>query len=323
MKKHSEIIGAANELYAKLTENFATFSDVKKGQFESLSALSYDEAHNVVSGLINDAKSVISGCFSEDGTSLPKYLVTFKTMNEGDKLSQVVITIKSKLKDTFKYKKEFIVNVGDSFAEDFIQGHIDAIFGLYYRSCADSNLKEVNDVIKEICITNNIPYTFEFTLSDGNEYVVYIDDEKVVFNASLEKALETTQIGLFQSGDDYLDLVRERQSEKLIEVLLATQTTTQLVKANLDIVKTLIGYSTKRRADRLIRTAYHKKAEHFDKVKAGYGYYEGEIDGVSIFAILKKDSNGDISVSLSPFDIKTLANVEVDVVSEVTKQLAG
>ena len=127
---------------------------------------------------------------------------------------------------------------------------------------------------------------------------------------------------MFQSGDDYFDLVREQQTEKLVEILSVTQTTTQLIKANVDIINTLIGYTTKKRADRLIRSTYHKKAEYFNKVKSGFGYYEKEDGDTSIFSILEKHEDGSITVALNPFDIKTLLTVDVDVVAEVKEILA-
>lgn len=322
MRKHAEIVKSADELYAQLSESFKEFSEVKKDVVASLGNVSYEEAHGLVSALVDGAGALIAGSVSEDGTTFPKYLTSFKTYDLDGKLSKVVITIKSKLKDTIKYKKEFTVEVGKTFMEDFSKAHIDAIFEMYYRYEANANLEEVNECINKICVENNIPYTFGFTLSDGKEYITYIDNDKVIFNASLEAALEVSKQGLFQSGDDYFDLVRDLQIEKLVGVLSATQTTTQLIKANVGIINTLIGYTTKKRADRLIRATYHKKAEYFDRVKSGFGYYEKEEGDTTIFSILEKHEDGTITVALNPFDIKTLLTVDLDVVSEVKNLLA-
>ena len=322
MRKHAEIIKSANELYAKLTENFEAFAEVKKDQIDSLASMDYEEAHGVVADLIEGARALIAGSVSEDGATFPKYLTSFKTYDVDGKMTKAVIVIKSKLKDAVKYKKEFTIEVGTDFMSEFSKAHIEAIFDMYYRYQANSNLEEVNAFIEKICVEHNIPYTFGFALADSKEYVTYIDNDKVIFNASLEAALEVSKQGLFQSGDDYFDLVREQQTEKLVEALSVTHTTTQLIKANVGIINTLIGYTTKKRADRLIRNTYHKKAEYFNKIKSGFGYYEKEDGDTTIFSILEKHEDGSITVALNPFDIKTLLTVDVDVVAEVKEILA-
>lgn len=322
MRKHAEIIKSANELYGVLNDSFTKFTEIKKAQIDSLVTSSYEDAHAVVSDLIEGARALIAGSVAEDGTVFPKYLTRFTTFEEDGKLTKVELVIKSKLKDTVKYKKEVTISVDDNFMANFVEAHVSAIFDLYYRYEAAANLTDVNEFINKICVENNIPYTFEFTITGGKEYVTYIDNDKVIFNASLEQALEVSKQGLFQSGDEYLDLVKEQLTYKLVDALASTQTTVQLMKANISIISTLIGYTTKKRADRLIRIAYHKKAEFFDKVKSGYGYLEIEKDDTNIFTLLEKHEDGSITVALNPFDIKTLLNVDIDAVAEVKKLLA-
>lgn len=321
MRRHVDIIKSADDLYKKLTKDFADFAGAKANDFDSLSTLSYEDAHEGVKRLIEGARAIIEGCFSEDGVSFPKYLVNLSTYNAEDKLSEVSLVIKSKLKDAVKYKKEVTLRVGDTFMNEFIQAHINSVFEMYYRHEAHANLEEVNAFIAQICADNEIPYTFGFSMEDSNEFITYIDNDTVVFNASIDAAIEVSKNGLFLSGDEYSDLVREQQIEKLVNALSTTHTTVQLIKANVDIINTLVGYKTKRRVDKIIRTAYHKKAEYFDKVKSGFGYYEREEGDSGIFAILEKHTDGTITVALNPFDIKTLMTVDVDVLGEVNKLL--
>lgn len=322
MRKHAEIIKSANELYGVLTESFTKFAEIKKGQIDSLTSVSYEDAHTTISDLIEGARALIAGSIAEDGTVLPKYLTRFTTFEADGKITKVTIVLKSKLKDAIKYKKEVTIDVDADFMKNFVDAHVSAIFDLYYRYQANANLEEVNEFIKKICVENSIPYTFEFTITGGKEYLTHIDNDVVIFNASIEQALEVSKQGLFQSGDEYSDLVREQLTAKLVDALSSTQTTVQLVKANISIINTLIGFTTKKRADRLIRIAYHKKAEFFNKVKSGYGYFEIEQDDTTIFTILEKAEDGTISVALNPFDIKTLLTVDVDAVAELKKVLA-
>lgn len=326
MRKHSQIRATADILNGQLHGNFTDYFKVKEDKVKELGNMDYEDARTLLSDLMYDAEALISVCEDEEGVQFPKYLYSFRTYENNGKLDEVEFTIKSKLKDAFKYKKTEVIKADDNFIDKFVAFHVGAIFDLYYRDQANANLEEVNEFIKAICQGENeddrIPYTFEFALGDGKEYVLYIDNERVVFNADINRALEVAKKGLFQSGDEYLDVVQEGQIEKLIEVLSTTQTTAQLIKANVDIIDFLIGYTTRKRADRLIRNAYHKQAIHLGRVKEGYGYFEKDLeDGTSIFAILEKHKDGEITVALDPFNIKTLEVVDYDVVEEVKNTL--
>ena len=320
MRKHTEIIKAADELYSSLTQSLNTFAEVSKTKIESLTTASYDDAHTVVAEICESICALIAGCTSEDKVIFPKFLSSFKTYETDGKLSDVSVTIKSKLKDVVKYKKEVKLSVDANFITELFRFYTDAIFEMYYRNEANNNLTEVNEFINKICVENNIPYTFGFALSDKKEYITYIDNDKVIFNADVTEALGVSKHGLFLSGDSYFDFVREQQVEKLVKILSATQTTPQLLKANIDIINTLVGYKTKKRADKLIRNTYHKKAEYFDGLKkGGFGYFETKINDTDVFSILEKNADGTISVVLNPFDIKTLCTVDVDIIAELKK----
>lgn len=323
MRKHSQIRVTADTLNSQLHGNFTDYFKVKEGKVKELGNMEYEDARTLLSDLMYDAEALISVCEDEEGVQFPKYLYSFRTYENNGKLDEVEITLKSKSKDTFKYKRTGTIKVDENFVENFQRFHIEAIFALYYRYQANANLGEVNEFIKEQCVANKIGYTFEFVLGDGKEYVTYIDNDKVVFNADLNCALEVAKKGLFQSGDEYLDVVRQEQIEKLVEVLSTTQTTAQLIKADVDIINFLIGYTTRKRADKLIRGTYHRRALHLNGVNVGYGYFEKDLeDGTSIFALLEKHKDGEITVALDPFNIKTLEVVDYDVLKEVEEVLA-
>lgn len=323
MRKHVEIITAANELHADLTKSFDEFITAKQAKIDALGTLPADEAHEAVVDLVNGAKAIIAGVSSADGTVFPKYLTGIKTYDTDGKLDVVVLTIKSRLKDVAKYKVDYTIKLDADFAKNFVNAYIESIFALYYRNEATANLADVNAFIEKVCAENSIPYVFSFEIADdAKSYITYIDDTKVVFNADVDAALKISKDGLFTGGDSYSDLVRDQLVDKLVETLSATPTTVQLLKAKVDLISTLVGYSTRKRADRLIRGSYHKKAEYFGRVKSGFGYFEKEINkDTSIFAILEKHEDGEITVALSPFDIKTLLNYDLDVVAEVKSLL--
>ena len=75
--------------------------------------------------------------------------------------------------------------------------------------------------------------------------------------------------------------------------------------------------STKKRATTLIRAAYHKNANTLDNVpvgKSAIGYVDKKVNDRAIFALVKKNEDGKMSVVLTPFDQETYENVDVAVI---------
>lgn len=323
MRKYAEVTKTAQELSEALNENFKKFTSVNGGAFDKLATDSYDNSHEAVGTLIENAHAIVAGVSDSEGIAFPHFLTSYKTYGEGT-MTSVVVTIKSKLKDPIKYKKVVDLDVqSESFVSDFVTAFTKSAFEMFYRHEVEDNLSEINELIEKLCAENSIPYTFGFTVSDSSAYVTEITDDKVIFNASLESALDVSKLGLFCTGDSYYDFVREQQTDKLINDLKAVPTTVQLIKARIDLIETLVGFKTKKRADSLIRKSYHKQAKYFNKVRAGLGYVEKELaDGTQIFAILEKSEGGEISVALSPFDVKTMAVVDYDVVADIKAELA-
>lgn len=325
MRKKSEIMAIANKLYANLGESYASLLTTKSEEAKTLVSGTFEDAHKAVES-IKTSLDILTRGTEADGVSVHQFLSSFKSFEDNGKLDCVELTIKSKLKAEFQYRSTTTIKADENFIGNISEAYRVAVIGLLYNQLGGENVIELNNKIEEICAENDIPIKFAFTLSEKDNFITEIDNEKVVFNVVEAEALNISTLALFQSGDEYSDHISSIAKQNLIDVLKSVQSTTQIIKAGIDMISTLTGVKTKKRAERLIRKSYHKQAVHFNKINSGIGYYEEtiEINGVEteIFALLSKSEDGEISVVLNPFDTKTLFTVDYDVVAAVKKAIA-
>ena len=192
---------------------------------------------------------------------------------------------------------------------------------------AVENVNDLNEKVATIVAENDIPYSVAFAVDNNDDAMVLeITDKSIVFNASIQKAHEISNLSIFQSGDEYSDYVSETAVAKLAEALKAIQTPVQLIKGNIQLIADVTDITTKKRASKIIRGAYHRQTKYLGGVKAGVGYFNEDVtingETVEVFALVEKNKEGNLEVVLKPFDVKTLLNVDFDVLSAVKAQLA-
>lgn len=325
MRRKSEITRISNGLYGALKTTLSEAKALKEAKEQGITTGDYDSAHDGIQKVKDIIEAIVKGTDFE-GTSVSKFLSSFKSFDADGKLDYIELTIKSKLKAEYPYRSVVTIKADDTLIDKMCDAYADALIQLLYIDLAGENIGEINALINQIVTENNIPISFGFTISDKtNSFIASIDNSKVVFNASIANAFELSKNAMFQEGDEYADRVRETAIEGFVENLKALQTTPQIIKSGLSIITDLTGLKTKKRAERLIRQTYHKQAIHFNAVKEGVGYYEATVtvDGeeVEIFALLKKDADGEISVILNPFNVKTLFTVDYDVLAAVKAEM--
>ena len=324
MKTCGQIVKIANGVYAEAMEGLANLKEVKADVVSSITSKSVEDGVAIVKDIINAVETIVKAP-RVDGVGLPEFLSRL-TYSE-DSLDKISITIRSKLKAKVKYSKTSEITVDGELVDNIGKFYIDTLYEMYYITVAQENIDELNEKIASIIAENEIPYSFKFVVEpDNNSIVVSIDNNEAVFNASVSKAQDIADLPIFKSGDEYNDLVCAEATEKLVDSLKAVQTTTQLIKGGVSLIKDIVGVSTKKRANKLIRGSYHRQAKYLDKVKSGIGYYNEivKINGedVEVFALVEKAENGELSVVLNPFDVKTLFNVDFDVIAAVKKEIA-
>lgn len=324
MKTCGQIVKIANGVYAEAMEGLANLKEVKADVVASITSKSVEDGITIVKDIINAVETIVKAP-RVDGVGLPEFLSRL-TYSE-DSIDKISITIRSKLKAKVKYSKTSEITVDDELVDNIGKFYIDTLYEMYYITVAQENIDELNEKIASIIAENEIPYSFKFVVEpDNNSIVVSIDNNEAVFNASVSKAQDIADLPIFKSGDEYNDLVCAEATEKLVDSLKAVQTTTQLIKGDVSLIKDIVGVSTKKRANKLIRGSYHRQAKYLDKVKSGIGYYNETVkingEDVEVFALVEKAENGELSVVLNPFDVKTLFNVDFDVIAAVKKEIA-
>lgn len=322
MKTNGQITKIANGIYAEAKAGLDQFAEVKSGAVKGIEDKSVDEGVEIISDIMGGVEAIIKAPVV-DGTSLPAFLSRF---TYSDSFDTITITIRSKLKSAVKFSKSVDIAVNEDIVKSISNAYIDSLYELFYLEEAMANVLELNDKIDALCKENEIPFTFGFDVQPyNNSVIIEITNDRVIFNADVTRAHEIAELSILQAGDEYSDFVCKEATEKLINTLKTVQTTTQLIKAKVDIISNITGTSTKKRASKLIRASYHRQAQFLNKVKEGVGYYneEVEINGetVEVFALVRKDIDGTLSVVLNPFDVKTLFAVDFDVIAAVKEQM--
>lgn len=324
MKSNSVITKIAEGIYAEATTGLENLKKVNEARVASIQGKSVDEGLAIISDIVADIESVLKAPRVE-GTGLPAYLS--KIVAKETDLDTVTVSVRTKLKADYKYRKDTVVAVDADFITNAGKAYLDALYEMFYIEQAMENVTELNAKVAEIIAENEIGYGFEFAVdTDTDAMVLAIDNNKVVFNASVSRAHAISTLGIFQGGDEYSNLVCKEATENLVAALKSVQTPVQLIKANVGLIKEVTGVSTKKRASKLIRGSYHRQAKFLNGVKEGVGYFEETVkingEDVEVFALVQKAEDGTLSVVLNPFNMKDLFNVEYDVLADVKKALA-
>lgn len=324
MRTSKEIKHIADTIYQEIETGIEAVTAAKKGRVESMLAKAGEARLEDITALFADVEAIVKAP-RVDGVGLPQYLS--KVTYEGEDLHSVTITIRSKLKSTYKYRKDTVVAVDADFVENVCAAVVVPLFEMFHIEMALDNVASLNEKVAEIVSQAEVPYGFRFDVdTDSNAMVLSINDKEVVFNANIAKAQDVSGLGIFQSGDEYDNMVSAATIEKIVTALKAAQTPVQLIKAGVPLIRDVTGVSTKKRASKLIRGSYHRQARYLSGTKSGVGYFDETVningEDVNVFALVAKAEGGELSVVLSPFDVKTLYNVEFDVVAAVKEQMA-
>ena len=323
MRTNKEIVKIAEGIYAEATASLSNLASVKKAQVAELVGKNVNDVIDSIQAIVTDIESVLKAP-RVDGVGLPTYLskLTYSDTNT----DRVIISVRTKLKSAYKYRKDTDVIVDEDFIINAGKAYIDALYDMFYIEEAITNVDALNEKVAEIIAENEIPFAVKFAVNaDTDAIVLSISDTEVVFNANIARAHDIANQGIFKSGDEYNNLICAEATAKLVASLKAVQTPVQLIKGNVALIKDITGVSTKKRASKLIRGSYHRQAKYLGNVKAGVGYYEETIkiggEDVDVFALVAKAEDGTLSVVLSPFDVKTLYNVDYDVIGAVKAAL--
>lgn len=296
--------------------------DVKESMIETImTSDDIDVVKQNITYLVKDIDTIYTAQVV-NGICLPQRIV--KVQYDGGK--EFVLVLRSKLKAETKYmqKKEIKLTknmlyvISDFFAE--------YLTDLFLIEVANENVGILNAKIKEICKEFKIPYTFGFDIipEAGVPYVTKITDKEVRYSVDILNAKYLSELPLLQSGDRIKDLGQKDAQDDLVTTLYSIQTTPQLIKSKIDLIKQVTGVATKKHANKIIRECYHRNSKYLKSLRTGDVYFNKlvDIDGIEtdVFALLHKAEDGTLSILLSPFDTDTLFNVDYDVLGQLESE---
>ena len=296
--------------------------DVKESMIETImTSKDIDVVKQNINYLVKDVDTIYTAQVV-NGISLPQRIV--KVQYDGG--MEFVLILRSKLKAETKYMQKKEIRFTKNMLYDISDFFAEFLTDLFLIEVANENVGILNEKIKEICKDFKIPYTFGFDIipEAGVPYVTKITDNEVRYSVDILNAKYISELPLLQSGDRIKDLGQKDAQDDLVTTLYSIQTTPQLIKSKIDLIKQVTGVATKKHANKIIRECYHRNAKYLDSLKTGDAYFSNivTIDGeeVNVFAIIHKDIDGTLSVLLHPFDIDTLFNVDFDVLAEIKNE---
>lgn len=322
MKTNNFIVTTANAIFTEITEGMKNFATENKAMLESIKNDDFETGFNKIETLVQGVALNMKGV-AVDGVGLPDFLHSISVSE--DDLSEVTITVKSKLRAKNRVKEVRTIALDENFFDNATDLFINTLFTMYYNEFADENVQALNENIKKITEEENLPFLLQFEVSNSGGRVLYIDDKKVILKAQVEEAMQLSSYGLAievtDETDDYDKIVAEEVRNEFVSAMRTVNITPEILKKKIGIVEKLADLHTKKHSNKLIREGYHKKVENLKDAKSGVGYFSEkvEINGVQadVFALLKKNDKGEFEIVLSPYDANTNTKVDFDVLSAV------
>lgn len=294
-------------------------------KFKERQVIDFGKDVAVVSEQIGDMLQSVANIIAGEGTKLdaefPEFLKSFKYTEVDGRMEFINLTVRSKLNAELVHKETKKINCDENFVNEVVNTVVETALVLFVKNLALENIKEFRLELARMLAEDNvqIPFDFDFVLED-DLIVTSITDEEVVLGICTSDAFNLGSLAIFQGGDAYSENIARTARDTFFNSLKVVQTPVQLLKAKIQLLLDITGLNTKERADSILRKTYHKQAKYFGNTKVGIGYVSDkvEINGeeVQIFALVKKDGD-EKRVILSPFDVKTLESVDVDVLALV------
>ena len=305
MKSNLEIVSAANELQSIVDVGIAKISPEASALLNVSPDTTDDDAYQKVETVLALMESVYRGAKLVTGEYFPKALKTFRIT--GSESRALVLTLKTAKSAELSVRRSISIDLSDSAFDDLALFFNEVMFYLFYIEQAQHNIAVLNQRLAEITDEDNLPIKVQFKVTDDTSALVSITDKEVVLKADLSGAIDitTTPLGV-TFDDDYsisiFNMARTEYARQIRALTLAPA----IFKLKNPLFRKIACLNTRKRVDKIIRMAYHRK---FENTKNGeVGYYDK--DGV--FAIVENRDDTFVTV-LSPFDVKTITRVNMTI----------
>ena len=281
----------------------------------------YDSIKQSLTTLVKDIDTIYTAQVV-NGISLPPRIVKVQY----DSGKDFVLVLRSKLKAETKYLQKKELRFTKNLLDDISNFFAEFLTDLFLIEVANENVGILNAKIKEVCRDYKIPFVFGFDIipEAGVPYVTKITDKEVRYSVDILNAKYISELPLLQSGDKIKDMGQKDAQDDLVTTLYSIQTTPQLIKSKIDLIKQVTGVATKKHANKIIRECYHRNSKYLKTLRTGDAYFNQlvDIDGIEtdVFALVHKAEDGTLSILLSPFDTDTLFNVDYDVLGQLESE---
>ena len=269
---------------------------------------------------VETIQEVMIGSIPE-GIAVPKVTRYVSSLGADESISVINIRLTNRVNSDKKWAYPFTAIKGNATKKVF-----DFMLAVYTALIVDilvsENLVKVNDVIMQLTAEAGVEYGIRVVSAlgaDGNK-IKFISDDEIVFVADEERAFELDDIVVLLDGatDTVSEDMIQANYMQLVEELRTAQTTTQLVGMQGGLLIAYVCDISKRiKPITLIKKVSSKNVFKLTSSKDTVAYYNKD----KVFALIAQ-RGGMKEVILSPFDVDTLANVDVDVLAEVSAELA-
>lgn len=316
--------------------NFDTVQQLKDELKENFDAQSYQvpswpeleaDIKNGEPRYVKELIKRIQGAFVAsvpEGIEYVPLLTTYITCtgNEGsDAITTVHLTVHNVAQAAFEYRwsSEF---VADRTLEDAVKRFFLGVFyDLIDRAAQYSNVLAINEELKSITDDADSKYAVSLTLSGTGDAIAYIDDNNIVFRVDRDKVFDPAMENvLFKSGLDDLGLSEDelaRYTKALDKVhdnnvaaFRSLATTPEFVAAKPKIILSFVRVEYFQPVT-LIRRSLHRTAAVLKNSKKDERF---RVEGDGYMGIGQR-IDGQLGVSLHPFDTKTYKPVDVDILA--------
>lgn len=250
------------------------------------------------------------------GVGVPKASLYINGTGDGESVTVLSISLTSGWKDAKKFKYSIKLPVDDGIMptiSDFMKESYEELLG---DVLAAENIVKVNALLMKLVAEAGVNYTIQVVTPTGNDCgaVQMINDNEVVFVVDMNRIFEIDDImALAEPGELVSEEMVAEAQKKLADEIGLCQTTPQLVgKHGGSFLKHLCKIGTQVKAITLIGKTVSKNVEKLTGKNDTRAYFRKD----KVYAILDR-VDGNLEVSLSPFNVDTLMNEDIDVLSAI------
>jgi hypothetical protein len=279
----------------------------------------YNIAEAMASNSIDDVRAIIKKVQSLMVANIPgnaPKASLYISSSGVDEINVINITVANKISSSKSFSYQTSITKGKTIEKivDFMK---DVYTALLVDDLICENLERVNEVLAEAVKDAGLSYGIKVVspLGNDNKKIASMTDDEIVFVADPERVftLDTIIVLLDEADEVITEDVITSHYNSLVDDISQAQTPEQLVGIHGGaLVAYICDISKRLKPLTLIKKICSKNIEKLRGSKDAVAYYFED----DVFALVER-RDGNFTVVLSPFDVKTLRRVDVDVLKGI------